>query len=419
MSYEAIVGRIRVFPHPNADRLQLGMVYGSQVIVGKETQTGDLGIFFGTDGQLSQRFAEANDLVARKCPTTGEAAGGFFAPNRRVRAMRLRGERSEGFWVPLSYLDYLGLPVDFLKEGDRFTEVAGNPICNKYVTPQTAKAQKGSTPKNPRRAISAFAKHCDTKQFRTDAGRIQYGDLVTITEKLHGTSGRYGYVPGESKKLNWFQRLVLGTKRRTLVEYSRVVGSRNVILDEGPDPYYGKGFRHEVGEKVLPFLRQGEVVYGEIVGYAGMSPIMPSVSTAKLGKQFAQLWGDEFTYKYGQAQGTNEFYVYRITQVNPVGDVVELGWAQTRRRADELGLRHVPQLEQMIFEDVEDLAEVVCELTEGGSTLDYSHIREGVVVRVDTRRGETFFLKEKSFEFKVLEGIVKDTDGYVDMEESS
>jgi hypothetical protein len=52
------------------------------------------------------------------------------------------------------------------------------------------------------------------------------------------------------------------------------------------------------------------------------------------------------------------------------------------------------------------------------SSLDKRHIREGVIVRWESEHG-TGFLKNKGHAFKVLEGIVKDSDGYVDMEESS
>jgi hypothetical protein len=54
----------------------------------------------------------------------------------------------------------------------------------------------------------------------------------------------------------------------------------------------------------------------------------------------------------------------------------------------------------------------------GGSVLDASHIREGVVLRVESVQGPNF-IKSKSWEFKVLEGIIKDRTDYVDAEEIS
>jgi hypothetical protein len=59
MSYTAVVTAVQTRPHPGADRLQLGTVAGSQVVVGLETVDGSLGVFFPTDGHL---MCEANNL---------------------------------------------------------------------------------------------------------------------------------------------------------------------------------------------------------------------------------------------------------------------------------------------------------------------------------------------------------------------
>ena len=49
--------------------------------------------------------------------------------------------------------------------------------------------------------------------------------------------------------------------------------------------------------------------------------------------------------------------------------------------------------------------------------LDASHIREGICIRVDNlETGKMKIWKNKTFAFKVLEGIVKDAGG-VDTEE--
>jgi hypothetical protein len=45
--------------------------------------------------------------------------------------------------------------------------------------------------------------------------------------------------------------------------------------------------------------------------------------------------------------------------------------------------------------------------------------REGIVIRVDTNDGHTKFYKNKSFFFKVLEGIAKIDDQYQDVEENA
>ena len=52
MTYSAIVAHINTRPFPNADRLLLGTCLGNQVVVGLDTQDGELGVFFNADGQL-------------------------------------------------------------------------------------------------------------------------------------------------------------------------------------------------------------------------------------------------------------------------------------------------------------------------------------------------------------------------------
>lgn len=94
----AIIAPITVSKHPNADRLQLGSVFGSQVVVGMDVKSGDVGIFFQEGLQLSDEYAKANDLVRRK-DADGNAAGGFFEENRRVRCQKFRGTKSEGYWA--------------------------------------------------------------------------------------------------------------------------------------------------------------------------------------------------------------------------------------------------------------------------------------------------------------------------------
>jgi hypothetical protein len=68
--------------------------------------------------------------------------------------------------------------------------------------------------------------------------------------------------------------------------------------------------------------------------------------------------------------------------------------------------------------DEEKLRVLVESLTDGSSTLDQKHIREGVVVRQE-QYPVVYAMKSKSFVFKILEGIAKDNSDYIDLEESA
>ena len=446
--------------HPNADRLKLATALGFTVVVGLEIKENDLGLFFNEGLQLSDQFCLVNGLYPRLDDQGRRVGGGFFDPkNRRVRAQGFRGEKSEGFWCPISYLNGLLFRevVDNLKEGDQFTELNGVQICCKYETQATKDAAaKGAKTGTAAKKHQFFREHADTKQLAYEIKRIPVGSVIHISEKLHGTSGRYaffredqGYKSWIAKWLTifaiWFQAR-FWNRKPTWTEKKLLVGSRRVQLKSqvSSTSFYGdESFRFAVAKKLEGNIRLGETIYGELVGYQGPNtPIMGRVETSQLAdKEFKKTYGDTMTYKYGCPEGTSRFFVYRITQTNEDGHVVELTVPQMKARCEVLGLDYVPEfsgplvvvpgdpnMEAMGITfplicghatgHLQSLEKLVETFLDGPSTLDSSHIREGVVVRVDAPDGTTYFLKQKSFEFRVLEGIVKDT-GAIDLEECS
>lgn len=421
MSYKAIVARAMTRPHPNADRLQLATVAGFQVIVGLDVKNGELGVFFPTDGQLSAEFCQMNDLHPRFDDKGKRVGGGFIDPkHRRVKAQTFRGEKSYGFWVPLSYFAYTKAE---LVEGMQFTELGGNLICNKYINEKTQAQGKARTA-GSRKETAMFKRHVDTEQFAYNVERIQRGDLLTLTLKMHGTSFRLGHVY-EPRQLGRFKRWLSRFLPIEKNEWVYLNGSRNVILEKSNGVgYYGdESFRYAATEALQGNLHPGEVVYGEIVGYAGPDKlIMPAADTSALNDPaFTEVYGDKMAYTYGCLPGQAKIFVYRITHASVYGSVVELSWNQVKRRCAELGVPHVPEFWKgtFVYEgDRAELEQTVADLTSGNDPVGQTHIREGVVVRVDSRSGETYFLKNKSFDFYVLEGVIKDA-GVVDAEEAS
>jgi hypothetical protein len=426
MSYKAVVTKIQTRPHPNADRIQLGLVLGYQVIVGLDTENNELGVFFPSDGQLSEVFAIQHDLVQRKNPETGAREGGFFAKNRRVRAQRFRGEKSYGFWCPLSDFEFTGADISSLKVGDEFDSLNDVPICNKYITRATAQAQRGRKLRH-RRETKTFPMMFDVKQFRRWADRIPLGSLITITEKMHGTSHRLGHVYDESERKDLLGRLYRLLKRKPLFRtgYRYLSGTRRVILEKWTgDSWYGdEAFRVNATKKLMDNLHKGEMVYGEIVGWAGAeTPIMPPHDTTQLrDKSIRKIYGDKIHYTYGCPAGTQELYIYRITMSNEDGVVTELPWWAVKRRANELGVKHVVRVVRPFFVGTEDDREKLKSLIESlvnGASQFGNHIREGVAIRVEH---EKLFdiLKAKSFTFGLLEGYLKEDESVIDREEAA
>ena len=81
----------KVYPHPNADKLELAEVLGYQVIVGKGEVTEDtFGILFLPDSVLTDKAIEI----------FGEQP---YLSKNRVKALTLRGEKSEALFLPLEH----------------------------------------------------------------------------------------------------------------------------------------------------------------------------------------------------------------------------------------------------------------------------------------------------------------------------
>lgn len=155
---------------------------------------------------------------------------------------------------------------------------------------------------------------------------------------------------------------------------------------------------------------------------------MNSQSTEKLKKllnkdeyeDFFNRYGSTTIFSYGCAPKEYDVYIYRISMTSGDGmREIDLSWDQLKERCYELGEKHVPELTSWNNFDINSLDELVQEvkfLAERPSELFPTHIREGVCVRIDNRIRPKM-LKSKSFIFKCLEGIIKESD-VVDIEES-
>lgn len=434
--YKAKVVKLQVKPHPNADRLQLGVVQGIQVVVGNDVKDGDIGVFFPCDGQLSQEFLSIHNLYRHSELNKDTTKSGYFSDNGRVTAEKIRGERSEGFYCSLSDFNYTGYDLSKLSVGDEFDELNNHKVCQKYYTPATLKAmgKRGSGNKAKRtQADYNLPRHFDTEQLQYNLDKIESGDLVIISEKCHGTSTRIGFVQVERQiELKWWQKLynILPLPKYPTVtkNYEFVVGSRNRVVDSDLRTDHSDYYRIELAKPLEGQLKKGEVIYAEIVGFdSNGKPIMNPQGTSKL-PEIKKQYGEVMVYRYGCRWNEvgvlqRRMFVYRITQVNEDGQEIDLSWSQIKRRAGELGLETVPELAVCMLEDLdkEDLQAIVMsysdKLVVGNSTLDDTHIREGVVVRLEKANGQMRCFKHKSFSFRVLEGILKTDDNYVDTEE--
>lgn len=428
MAYEAYVTRLKKLEkHSNADRLQKTECFGNQIIVDMSYKEGDLGVYFPSDGRLGVEFAEENNLL-RKKDQNGKNVGGFIDPvKRNIKAINLRGEKSDGLFLKLDCLSKF-TDIATLKEGDTITVLNGVTICEKYIPKRGTRSGGGytQTPKKEKKIkYPWFTEHEDTKQLMYYLRNLHPGDICTLTLKMHGTSARTANTIREEKG----KQSLWGRFRKKPVDKIRswgaVSGSRRVTLDfenveDVSDGWYGNNnFRKKWHDFIAPKLHKGEEIFYEIVGWADENTlIMPQGNNKKVGDaEFTRLYGDTTEFTYGCEQGQNDVYVYRMTKTDEDGYTIEYPDWYMRVRCEQMGLKVVPKFEDFMYTTEEDLLERVDKYIDGPDPIGKSHVREGVVVRIQNRpKFEAY--KNKNFSFKCLEGIIKETASAPDMEEA-
>jgi len=428
LSYNAYITRIKnLRKHTNADRLQVGECFGNFVIVSLETQDNELGIYFPTDGRLGMEYCEANNLL-RKKDTDGNQIGGYLEPEKRhVSTIKLRGEKSDGLFMPLTSLSQFCMLSD-LKEGDMVTTLNGTLICEKYIPKSNTRNSQPSDKKNKTKKVVTesypmFEEHIDTSQLAYNTHQFKEGDTCYITLKMHGTSQRTAYTIKEKNRIlpAWLYSIlkVMKFELKSKKTWDFVSGTRRTVLKNYNGGYYGNDdFRKTWHDFFVGKLRKGEEVFYEVVGYTHDSQtIMPECSNTKTkDKEFIKQYGDTTRFTYGCGTGQNIIYVYRMTMTNEDGYITEYPTELVKLRCEQMGVNFVPVFDKFIFTTIEDLMERVNKFVDGADPIGKTHIREGVVVRIDNKEKFSAF-KHKNFYFKVLEGIIK-ADDVLDIEEA-
>ena len=467
MAYTAFITRIKnMRPHPNADRLQMGECFGNTVIVSLEYEDNQLGIYFPSDGQVSVKFAEVNNLV-RKKDENGNNIGGYMdADKRNITAIKLRGEKSDGLFLPLTSLESFG-DITTLREGDRIDNFNGHEICCKYVPRRNVRhghvSNGNKTRKKHMPIAPLFTEHADTEQLAYNLAAFKPGDEIEITLKMHGTSQRTAHLPVFKgyKRTIWDK--LFRREGTPIYDWGYVSGTRRTVLENFDGGYYGSNEFREAHSKFFEGkLWKGEEVYYEVVGFTHTGiGIMASCDNKKLNdKEFVKQYGKTTTFSYGCAPDglgevveywdkectkpavykkvpQSDIYVYRMTMTNEDGDVVEYTPDFMRYRCEQMGAKTVPVMWKGIIpqdygtheiteqdgywhyaetpgEWIKNKAE---EFYDGPDPVGKTHVREGVVVRI-LNRPKFAAYKHKNWSFKALEGIVKVEAEAPDMEEA-
>jgi len=305
--------------HSNADRLQVVDIDFQTVITGMDAEDGDICVFFPLESKISQDFLSATNSFRDKKSNADDTKQGFFDDNCRVRAMKLRGEKSMGYLVPVDQVilwsgyDDAGGTI-----GQEFDTVNGKLIVEKYqikrkVGPQ---ARQGKKPKVSRLVDGQIHLHADTENLRRNVHKINPEDTISITYKTHGTSWWVSNVLVK-RELSNVEKVIkwLGLPVQEL-EYDLVYGSRKVVKNSSmndpkqKDHFFGYDLWEKIKDEVGDKIPKGYTLYGEMLGYDHNGGYIQK------------------GYDYGCAVGDHKLEVYRITQTTPDGGVAELSYPQ-------------------------------------------------------------------------------------------
>lgn len=196
-----------VVPHPNADRLDLCTIAGWQCVTQRGSyKVGDLAIYIPIDSILPK---EVEDTL--------------FGPDSkvklsksRVKTIKLRGSISQGMLAKCSLFNVAE------KEGHDCTKQLG---VTKFEPPAPPPSMSGN-PTAKKKKNPLFKEYGGLDNFKHYPDLFQSDEEVVITEKIHGTNFRFGWLPTVTDTFGKrIQKLL-----RILPKYEFVFGSNRVQL---------------------------------------------------------------------------------------------------------------------------------------------------------------------------------------------
>ncbi|MFJ3233229.1 RNA ligase (ATP) [Streptomyces sp. NPDC086787] len=317
---------LTVHEHPNADALELAQVGLYRAVVAKGAyRTGETAVYIPEQSVLPPGLIEELGLTGRLAGSRAD----------RVRAIRLRGELSQGIVCrPKALAD-----VDLERAAAEGTDFAERLGVTKWVppVPPTMNGEVESAPE--------LLRWVDIENIQRYPAIFEPGEPVVLTEKLHGSACLLTYVADEG---------------RVFVS-SKGFGAKSLALKEDPRNLYWRAIRaHGVAEAAarlaerLGARRVG--IFGEVYG-AGVQDLT-----------------------YG-ADGRRETLGYAVFDVS-----ADIGGEERWLDAEESLKGELP-LVPRLYEGPYDV-ERVLELASGRETVSGRelHLREGVVIRTAVER---------------------------------
>ena len=345
-------------PNPEVTRLKIAVVDGFEIIVGIDEKPG-MFVYFPTNSQINPNFLSFANLYRDATKNADTTKSGFFNDNGRVTAIKLKGVVSEGFLLPVSVLNSflestISNSIDKFENGVEFDSIEHDGkqfwLSRKYVIRTTTGKSGNTSSKAERKALkfdrivpSQFRFHYDTQLLKKQPWVIERNSLISITSKIHGTSGISAYVICRKpvslmKKILYFLS-GFGWNKFDL-DYQYVYSSRSVIKNRDINTnqnggYYKCDVWKYADDVIRPFLTKGMTMYYEIVGY------LPN--GGYIQKDYDYGCTPPVDGKYIHEQNF-KVRVYRITITDVDGNVHEFSAREVQQYCEYVGLTPVKEL---------------------------------------------------------------------------
>lgn len=359
-TFEAKVYRLTIEEHPNADALELARVGDYRSIVRKgQFKTGDLGVYIPEQSVLPE-------WLIKELGLEGKLAG---KDKNRVKAVRLRGVLSQGLIYPVETMRdvvetntgaepsrrvagpvycvrYMGGAGRVVIEGDDVTEFLG---ITKYEPPIPV-SMAGEV-----HGAGGYTIKYDIENLKKYPDVFEEGEPIVLTEKLHGTWCCLGYHPDfgpivTSKGLSASGLVLKFNVKNETNLYMRALDSTIEQPEFNENGYYIRGTGTNIIDRACMLYPATPIyVLGEVYGKG-----VQDLTYGDVAPQF------------------RVFDVY----IGPPGQGRYLSYEELLRFCREVNVETVPFVALGGFSK-----EFIEEHTNGKTTLNGEHTREGVVIK--------------------------------------
>nr|DAN43774.1 MAG TPA: Naegleria gruberi RNA ligase repair, adenylyltransferase, LIGASE [Caudoviricetes sp.] len=441
---------------PKVEKLKCCYIDGYNIITGIDSEPG-LYIYFPTACCINPEFLSYANLYRHGELNRDQAQTGMFEDNGRVKAIRLRGELSEGFIIPVVVFQNwvistvnieprvtVGIEFDTVEHDGKAFWVNKKYIPKNTRTPGqpgSGKKGKGKQPKGLDKLVEdQFRFHYDTILIKKCPNVLHPEDLISISEKVHGTSGISAYVLCKRPK-KWYEKVFEFLTRKEIdnTKYDYLYSSRSVVKNQYYNRNAGAGFYGVdvwklADDIVRPALSKGMTAYYEIIGFLPTGGYIqkdydygcvPPSTTNKFPA------GADRKYYIANSDGSHTLYkegvhfkvrIYRLTLTNVDGVVHEFSGREVQQWCK---LHNLVPVEEYyygtagnLYKDIDPaehwnenfLARLANDanfhMECNSPTCNNKVPHEGVVIRIENMKSEAF--KLKCFKFLDKEGKALD-----------